>query len=54
MDALKTLWYIRKARVYGALVRKITKAREGLKAKGAKYQERAEHYRGLVDKGFKV
>jgi len=48
MDTLKILWYIRKVKVYEALIIKMTKAREVLKAKQAKYTERQEHYTKLV------
>lgn len=48
MELLKTLWYIRKVRVYEALIIKISKACEKLRAKQVKYTERSEHYRKLV------
>lgn len=48
MDMIKTLWYIRKVRIYEALVCKMTKARAAIKVKQAKYQEQAEKYKGKV------
>ena len=48
MELLRTLWYIRKVKVYEALIIKMTKAREALKAKQAKFTERQEHYAKLV------
>jgi hypothetical protein len=48
MDTLKILWYMRKVKVYEALIIKMTKAREALKAKQAKYTERQEHYTTLI------
>ena len=48
MEMIKTLWYIRKVRIYEALVGKMTKARESLKGKQAEYQAKAEKYRSKV------
>jgi hypothetical protein len=54
METIKTLWYIRKVRVYEALVQKMTKVREGIKAKQAKYQASAEKYRTKVSESTKL
>ena len=54
METLKTLWYIRKVRVYEASIIKITKLCEKLRAKQAKYTERSEHYRKLVENRTKL
>lgn len=54
METLKALWYVRKVRVYEALIKKMTKVRAKLKAKQAKYTERSEHYRELVKQSTKV
>lgn len=48
MGMIKTLWYVRKVRIYEALVCKMTKVRASLKVKQAKYQAKAEAYRGKV------
>lgn len=48
MDMIKTLWYVRKVRVYEALVCKMTKVRAALKVKQARYQAKAEAYREKV------
>lgn len=54
MDILRTLWYIRKVRVYDALIIKMTKLRAKLRDKQSKYTERSEHYRKLVNERNKV
>ena len=54
MELLKTLWYVRKVRVYEALIFKMTQAREKLKQKQLKFTERQEYYRELVKSRTKV
>lgn len=54
METLKILWYIRKKKVYEALIIKMTKAREKLKQKQIKYTERSEHYTREVESKTKV
>ena len=54
MEMLKTLWYIRKIKVYESLIIKMTKLREGIKTKQLKFTERQEYYTNLVkDSGSK-
>lgn len=48
MEMIKTLWYVRKVRIYEALVQEMTKVRASMKARQAKYQERAEAYKAKV------
>jgi len=50
METLKTLWYIRKVRIYEALIIKMSNAAEKLRNKQLKFTERQEHYRNLVKK----
>jgi hypothetical protein len=45
MDTLKALWYVRKVRIYEALVRKMADYRRSAKLRQAKYQTKAEKYR---------
>lgn len=54
MGIIKTLWYVRKVKVYEALVAKMTKTREAIKAKQAVYQEKALKYREKVKEGVKL
>ena len=54
MEIIKALWYIRKVRIYEALVGKMTKGREVLKNKQAKYQEKADAYRIKVEEQNKI
>jgi hypothetical protein len=54
MDMIKTLWYVRKARIYEALVHKMMYARDKLKLKQATYKERAEYYKAKVLAGRTV
>ena len=54
METLKALWYIRKVKVYEALIKKMTKAREAIKAKQAEYTKSQEHYVALVKKSKEV
>ena len=54
METLKTLWYIRKVKVYESLIIKITQARIALKEKQAKFTARQEHYVKLVKHSKKI
>jgi hypothetical protein len=54
MGMIKTLWYVRKVRIYENLVVKMTKLREKIKAKQAVYQEKAVKYRAKAEAGTKV
>jgi hypothetical protein len=45
METIKTLWYIRKVKVYEALVIKMTNLKNKLKEKQRGYQEKADSYR---------
>lgn len=54
MGMIKTLWYVRKVRVYEGLVAKMTNLREKIKAKQAVYQEKAAKYRAKAEAGVKI
>ena len=54
MSTIKTLWYIRKAKIYEALVQKMTKLRAKIKEKQGKHQELAAHYKALVNSRTKI
>lgn len=54
METIKTLWYIRKVRIYEGLVRKMTLAREKIKAKQSKYQAKAVKYKELANKNINI
>tara|TARA_R110000765_G_scaffold423843_1_gene533353 strand:- start:1067 stop:1231 length:165 start_codon:yes stop_codon:yes gene_type:complete len=54
MSTLKTLWYIRKAKIYEALVQKMTKLRGKIKAEQCAYQKKADHYKGLIKERTKI
>ena len=48
MEILKTLWYVRKARIYEKLVLGMMAARATAKTKQLGYKERANYYRAKV------
>ncbi len=48
MEILKTLWYVRKARIYEKLVIRMMAAREKTKSKQLLYKTKADSYRAKV------
>lgn len=48
MEMLKTLWYVRKARIYEALVQKMMGVRAAAKDKQQGFRVKASIYRELV------
>ncbi len=48
MATLKALWYVRKVRVYEALVRKMAAYRKAARVRQATYKGKAEAYRRLL------
>ena len=54
METIKLIFWVYKAKTYDSLIKSMTKAREELKAKQAKYTERSEYYTDKVKRGGKL